>query len=82
MHVFQRLQEVFCDVFGAEDLTITRQLTAADVAGWDSLMHVRLILAVEKDFGVRFTTSEVASFTNVGELADAIERKIGSRPAG
>lgn len=76
MNVFQRLGEVFRDVFGADDLTITRQLTAADVSGWDSLTHVRLILEVEKAFGIRFTTSEVASFENVGELADAVERKI------
>ena len=79
MHILQRLGEVFCDVFQADDLTITRQLTAADVSGWDSLMHVRLILEVEKAFGIRFTTSEVASFNNVGELADAVERKIGPR---
>jgi acyl carrier protein len=80
MPVLQRLGEVFCDVFDAEDLTITRQSTAADVPGWDSLMHVRLILEVEKAFGVRFTSSEVASFGNVGELVDAIERKVNNQP--
>ena len=82
MHVMQRLGEVFCDVFDAEDLTITRQSTAADVSGWDSLMHVRLMLAVEKAFGLRFTTSEIASFSNVGELVDAIERKVNNQPKG
>lgn len=80
MQVLERLGAVFCDVFDAEDLTITRQSTAADVPGWDSLMHVRLILEAEKAFGVRFTTSEVASFANVGELVDAIERKVGHHP--
>ena len=79
MHILERLAGVFCDVFDAEDLTITRQSTAADVPGWDSLMHVRLILETEKAFGVRFTTSEVASLANVGELVDAIERKVNSR---
>jgi acyl carrier protein len=76
MHTLERLGGVFRDVFDAEDLTITRQSTAADVPGWDSLMHVRLILETEKVFGVRFTTSEVASLANVGELVDTIERKV------
>lgn len=77
MQVLQRLGEIFCDVFDDENLRITRDLTAADVPGWDSLMHVRLILEVEKAFGIRFTTSEVASFGNVGELVDSVERKVG-----
>jgi acyl carrier protein len=80
MHVFHRLGEVFRDVFQADDLIITREMTAADVSGWDSLMHVRLILTVEKVFGIRFTTSEVASLNNVGELADAVEQKVGGQP--
>jgi len=79
MNVLLRLGEVFCDVFDAEDLSITRQSTAADVYGWDSLMHVRLLLAIESAFGIRFTTSEVASFSNVGELVDAIERKVNNQ---
>ena len=80
MQILERLRGVFCDVFDADDLTVTRQSTAADVPGWDSLMHVRLILEAEKVFGVRFTTSEVASLANVGELADAIERKVNNQP--
>lgn len=82
MNVMQRLGEVFCDVFDDEDLTITRQSTAADVYGWDSLMHVRLVLAVESAFSIRFKTSEVASFGNVGELVDAIERRVNNQPSG
>jgi acyl carrier protein len=77
--VLQRVNDVFRDVFDEGDLSISRQTTAADVAGWDSLMHVRLMLAVEKAFGVRFSSSEVASLPNVGALIDLLDRKTGSR---
>jgi acyl carrier protein len=77
--VLQRVNDVFRDVFDAEDLTVSRQTTAADVAGWDSLMHVRLMLAVEKAFGIRFSSSEVASLPDVGALVDLLHRKIGAR---
>ncbi len=79
MDVLQRVNDVFRDVFDEGDLSISRQTTAADVAGWDSLMHVRLMLAVEKAFGVRFSSSEVASLPNVGALIDLLDRKTGSR---
>lgn len=79
MDALLRVNEVFRDVFEADDLSITRDTTAADVDGWDSLMHVRLVMAIEKEFGARFTSSEVSSLTNVGDLLDVLERKAAAR---
>jgi acyl carrier protein len=76
VYVLQQVTEVFRDVFDADDLTIARETTAADVEGWDSLMHVRLMIAIEKVFRVRFSSSEVSSLHNVGELIDVLERKV------
>lgn len=76
MDVLERVNEVFREVFDADDLTVTRNTTAPDVPGWDSLMHVRLVIAIEKAFRVRFASSEVASFKEVGDLIDALDRKI------
>jgi acyl carrier protein len=67
-----RLKQVFQDVFDDDELSVTRSTTAQDVEGWDSLMHVTLMVNVEKTFGIRFTSSEVASLKNVGELIDLI----------
>jgi acyl carrier protein len=66
---------VFRDVFDDEELTVSPETTAADVPGWDSLMHVRLIVALESALRVRFSSAEVASLKNVGELVGLIERK-------
>ena len=52
---------------------------ADDVEGWDSSMHVTLMLRVEKAFGVRFTSSQVASLENVGQLVALIDAKRGSQ---
>jgi len=70
-----RLSEVFRAVFEDEDLVITRATTAKDVEGWDSVMHVTLIVNVERAFGMKFTSAEVAGFRNVGEMADVIARR-------
>ena len=77
VEVYERLTNVFLDVFD-EEVSLTDQTTAEDVEGWDSLSHIRLILAVEKEFRVRFAASEVGMLKNVGELVGLIEAKAGA----
>ena len=69
-----RLNDIFQDVFDDDELRITRETNAADVPGWDSLTHVTLLLNVEKRFGLRFSSAQVASLNSVGDLVDLIER--------
>jgi acyl carrier protein len=69
-----RLVEVFREVFDDDELAVTRDTTAHDVEAWDSLMHVSLVVAVEEHFGCRFSSGDVASLSNVGELVDLIDR--------
>ena len=73
-------QEIFRDVFEDDELTITRETTAGDVDGWDSLMHINLIIAVEKKFEVRFATAEISGLKakgqNVGTFLDLVQSKL------
>ena len=71
-----RLEQVFCDTFQRDDMSITRETSAGDIEGWDSLMHVNLVVNVEKAFKIRFRSSEVASLKNVGEFLDLIHSRI------
>jgi acyl carrier protein len=71
------LTKVFRDVFDDEDIELTCGTTAEDIEGWDSLMHVTLLVNVEKAFGVKFSSSEVARLKSVGDLADLIDSKLG-----
>jgi acyl carrier protein len=70
-----RMNQVFQDVFDDDELQIGPQTSAADVEGWDSLMHVTLIVNVEKAFGVKFSSSEVASLQDVGDLLALIDAR-------
>ncbi len=74
--IYQGLTELMRRQFKNEQLVLTPELTAEGVSGWDSLAHIRLILSIEKQFGVKFRTSEVAAFKNVGELAQMIAKKL------
>lgn len=71
----ERLTEVFRDVFDDDTLVISRETTAADIEEWDSLTHVTLVVSVEREFNVRFTSAEVSALECVGDLIDLIEER-------
>lgn len=71
----EQLGEIVRDVFDDEDVEITGETTARDVEGWDSLNHIRFMVTVEQRFNVRFTSREVESLQNVGDLLRAINSK-------
>ena len=70
-----RLQQVFRDVFDDEGLVLRREMTAAEVEAWDSLSHINLLVAIEKEFKFRFDLAEVKGLKNVGEMIDLVEKK-------
>jgi acyl carrier protein len=73
--IVSRLTPIFRDVFDNDSLVVVEGMTAADVPGWDSLSNINMVIAVEKAFGVKFSTKDVRSLKNVGELLDLIKRK-------
>jgi acyl carrier protein len=72
---WQMLTGVFRRVF-SDDVKIDRATTSDDVSGWDSLNHIRLMVAVEKTFRIRFSPAEVTVLKNVGDLFDEIRKKM------
>jgi acyl carrier protein len=74
--ILHQAQVIFREVLDSPDLVLTNELTAPDVAGWDSLNHVTLVMTLEEQFGVRFTTREVMGWRNVGEMLDCLQGKL------
>lgn len=70
-----KLQEIFREVFEDEELIIAAEMTAEDIEDWDSLTHFQMIMEVEMEFGIKFTTDEIANLASVGELMNLIESK-------
>jgi acyl carrier protein len=74
--IYARLSKIFGDVFDEDEIEVTPDLSAKDVAGWDSLTHVRLMLTVERAFATKFSAQEIGSLENVGELVALIKKHI------
>lgn len=73
--IYERLNEVFRNVFDDDKIEVEAGTTADDIEDWDSLEHINLISAVEDEFGIRFKMGEVSSMKNVGEMVDIIKSR-------
>lgn len=75
--VYEKLNEVFQDIFDDDMITVTDATCADDIEGWDSLEHINLIAAVEQEFGIKFNMGQIVSMKNVGEMVDIIMSHVG-----
>lgn len=73
--IFQKLNDIFIDVLDIEEVVLNEDTSADDIDEWDSLSHIQLIVAIEKAFGIKFTSKEIMSWKNVGEMVDCILSK-------
>ena len=74
--VIDRLADIMRDVFDDDGIQPTETMTAEDVEGWDSLSHIRLIVSIEKQFGIKFNNAEIEGLRNVGDLVKTIQSKL------
>lgn len=73
--IYQRLTDIFHDIFDDDSIVVGPGLSAKDVDGWDSLTHIRLLLTIEKAFKIKFSTTEINKLENVGGLVAFIEAR-------
>jgi acyl carrier protein len=73
--LLRRLNEVFRSVFDDPALTVSTTTTAKDVPGWDSIVHITLVIEIERAFNVKFQMAEIEKLRNVGDLVTILAAK-------
>lgn len=75
IEILKQINAIFIDVLDNEEVVIEETTQATDVDEWDSLTHIQLVVAIEKHFKIRFTSKEIQSWNNVGEMLNCIQEK-------
>ena len=73
--LFENIQEIFRDIFDDEFLTIESSTNSDDIEDWDSLANINLVVAMEKEFNIKFIITEIEALENVGDMVDLIKKK-------
>jgi acyl carrier protein len=73
--LLSQVQEIFRDVLDNDEIKLNHYTSASDIEEWDSLSHIQLVVAIEKHFKIRFTSKEIMSWKNVGEMIECLTRK-------
>jgi acyl carrier protein len=72
----QQITNIFKDVLDNEDVVVLESTTSNDIEEWDSLTHIQLIVAIEKHFKLKFSSSEISNWKDVGEMINSIHKKV------
>lgn len=75
VEIYEKLNEIFCDVLDLDDIELSDETTANDIEEWDSLAQIQLVVAIEKAFGLKFTSQEIVEWKNVGDMVMSIQNK-------
>jgi len=78
-NIDEQLTQIFRTVFNEPALNLTPGTTANDVDAWDSLSHLNMISAVEKEYGIKFKLKDLVKLKNVGDLVQIIEVKLSEK---
>ena len=74
--ILSEIESVFRDVLDNELIALSEETSASDIEEWDSLTHIQLVVAVEKNFKLRFDARSIQSWKNIGDMITDIEKKL------
>jgi len=74
--VFNKVQDIFRDIFDDYDLVIHNETNSDSIEDWDSLNHINLVTAIEKEFSIRFSLGELSSLKDIGAMIDLMLTKV------
>ena len=78
LSVLPQVQQIAADSFGLPSDSISLHSSADDIEAWDSMAHLKLVLALEQSFDLQFLPEEIIQMSNIELIALLIEEKLGA----
>ncbi|MGG2053153.1 acyl carrier protein [Lysinibacillus pakistanensis] len=71
----ETINEIIVDILELDSANKV-QMDREKNAGWDSIKHLEIIMAIEEEFDIRFSSAEVTKVKNVTDLYTIVEEKV------
>jgi len=68
----ERVFQILSQIMGTPVQNIREDSSPDTIAEWDSLKHMRLVLALEEEFSVRFSDKTIVGMLNVSDILKAL----------
>lgn len=75
--IINDIHKIFIKILEDDSIVLNDNTTKDDIDAWDSLNHIQIITAIEKNYKIRFELNELLNFKNIGDLCNGIEKKLG-----
>lgn len=73
--ILEKLKQIFREILDQEDIELTENSSSSDIEGWDSLMHITLIGAIEDEFGIKIDMGSLSKMKRIDAIIDVIQGK-------
>lgn len=73
--ILSKIQTVFSEILEDDNISISEETSPETLEEWDSFAHIQIVLALEKAFGIKFSSKEVFEWQNVGDILNSIAQK-------
>ena len=73
-----KLTEVMSSILGVDKSAITDDASMDTIKAWDSLKHMKLVIALEQEFSIEFDDTEVVEMLNVKLIELTLAQKVAA----
>ena len=73
----EKLKQLITDLFRCDIGDLTDETGPGDIAGWDSLGHVKLMVEIEKQFGTHVPIEEAIAVESIAHLTSILDQLDG-----
>jgi acyl carrier protein len=74
-NVTEKIVQIFDDIFNIENIKIDNNSSQDDIKDWDSIGHVRLMMALEKEFNINIPIEDAIELLIFNDIKDYISKK-------
>jgi acyl carrier protein len=75
VNIEERLAGVLVGILGPEAHALTHEDGPGTIAAWDSVNHLNLVLALEAEFGIQFTSAQIPALLSVGQILEHLRQE-------